>query len=910
MKKIFNIVFFVLILLINFMPEDAFAELKFTVRNIKRDGTNIIIGSYKTYEEALEVMNSYDANIDDMSVIYDENNKIVNSNYAIGNISGRGIIYIYQNKTDRENDKSHYTYIEGDWGSDVAVIDYYPSKKPMVKIKISGVEGWTLASNVDILPLSLDYIKITNESGMIVRKDSSTTSDKLGSISYLSYHVYYETKENEGYTWYKIINNGEYGWVASNKGSWVKQINNELKTYYKKENNNIKHVYRSEKYGSSTINLGLSPDYLELNKKYYSFDGNYFYENIIDMLSDYKKSTYEKAINYNTPYYNYYMYLPSHSKTGYTEDDFNNIIVNYGYVSGKDENLVYVDNEGNFISGVNRTGVSVLYNEGSSFIAFQNNFGINAFTAFSTALNESGRGTNVYAFGKNNVFSIGVCDTCSYKNTKTFTSIYNNLEEYASLVNSKYSNPNSSLYYGSHYGNKGSGMGVNYASDPYWGEKQAQYSYLKDKEFGGNDYNANVIGIKLSYDDVNIHKLPNTKSDIIYTLKNKYKNHSVANIPLIVIGYIITYENDIETKWYKVYTDTSLDENQNIKDEPYKFNKSYGYIKASDIYLSNTEEVIELDDDGYIQTDGLFHLENLTFENDLLNFKGFLIVYETNNIISYSPKYNMIFKNQETKEEYIKELSSLSDVPFEAPSMDGYDYSGSWFSGNLDLSDIKEGDYTIYITASVNGYKTKALLANKFFNRNVTSKYTSTMGRGYQFKTNYYDKETPLELFIRDNGLISSSITPTNDNMYNQYYSVELKDGFLNLVGTSHNVGGNYSNNSVIERQLFITNSKTLENNIIVNTSLVDEKPYEVSLRVSDNLDKTNAWYQVSVDISSLEKGTYILYIKTKVNEVDDYGEVNDILFTNIDVNMQFNDKNYKIVKNKEKRYRLELIVE
>ena len=90
---------------------------------------------------------------------------------------------------------------------------------------------------------------------------------------------------------------------------------------------------------------------------------------------------------------------------------------------------------------------------------------------------------------------------------------------------------------------------------------------------------------------------------------------------------------------------------------------------------------------------------------------------------------------------------------------------------------------------------------------------------------------------------------------------------------------------------------------------LIEEKPYNVSLRVSDNYDKTNAWYKASIDISKLEKGKYILYIKTKVKEVDDYGEIYDILFTEIKTNMTIDGKKYTIKRNDKRRFRLELIV-
>ena len=401
-------------------------------------------------------------------------------------------------------------------------------------------------------------------------------------------------------------------------------------------------------------------------------------------------------------------------------------------------------------------------------------------------------------------------------------------------------------------------MNIMYASDPYWGEKQAQIYYFKDRDFGGSDYNSNIIGIKMGYEDVNVHKLPYNSSNVIYKLKNNSKNQLVPNIPLIVIGEVTTEENGISTTWYKVYTDVSLDDKGNITDMPYVFNKSVGFVKKEYIYITNSNNIPVLNNDGYIETDGLFHLEEMVFSNDKLKFTGFQIVYGTNNLLSNNPKYKLTLINQNTNEVFIKDLNPSNPI-FDAPKIDEYDYSGSWFSSEIDLSDIKQGDYTMYVTGIVNGYQATSLVTNKLFNEKVSSKYTTSTGRGYQLKSNFYDVSIPLELYIRDNGLISDKIPPTNDDMYNQYYSISLNNGMIDLVGTSHNVGADYSDSSIIDRDIYITDLSNMNNVINAKAGLLDIKPYVVSLRVSDNLDKTNAWYKANIDVSSLNPGVYRL---------------------------------------------------
>ena len=194
------------------------ADEKYYVKSMKSDNTINEIGSYDTYNEALENMNKYSSNENDVALIY-YNDKIINASYAIGNIGGRGIIYMYQNATDKERGKKYYTYIESNWGSDVAFLDYYNSSTPMVKIAISGIVGWTQLSNVDINPINKKTVRVTTSSGIRIRKEPTTSSEKIGFADYNTSYVYYETKEAEGYTWYKI-QAGELidGWLLMDHG--------------------------------------------------------------------------------------------------------------------------------------------------------------------------------------------------------------------------------------------------------------------------------------------------------------------------------------------------------------------------------------------------------------------------------------------------------------------------------------------------------------------------------------------------------------------------------------------------------------------------------------------------------------------------------------------------------------------
>jgi len=143
--------------------------------------------------------------------------------------------------------------------------------------------------------------------------------------------------------------------------------------------------------------------------------------------------------------------------------------------------------------------------------------------------------------------------------------------------------------------------------------------------------------------------------------------------------------------------------------------------------------------------------------------------------------------------------------------------------------------------------------------------------------------------------------------MINQYHNLSLEDGYLYLSGSSFNIGGDYGTNKDVKRSVIIENVKTFKR-YETEISYIDNGEYKITLVVPDNLDKTRAWFSNKVDVSSLEKGTYAIYIKTTTN-VEDYGELNDIFSRKITTTMNHNDKNYSLKVDETERFRIELII-
>ena len=275
----------------------------------------------------------------------------------------------------------------------------------------------------------------------------------------------------------------------------MNKVNN-LSHYTVNSNNELVHAISSDitstpKYSYQT--LGPAPNFMKQNTKYYSYDGNYFYTDINQLMSDAKLDNHNNAINSNNPYYNYYQYLPGRSKTSYTADDINRYFEQY------------TPND------------SLLRNTGSYFIKAQNEYGTNAALLVGIAMNESDRGTSNLAKTKFNVFGTNAKDGY-VEGADKFSSIEECIIRVSNYSFSNgYFNPKSWKYNNSSLGNKSLGANVRYASDPFWSEKAISRMYQLDKFLGGDtglkDYNRYLLGMY-----TNETSIKNTSNKELYSI--------------------------------------------------------------------------------------------------------------------------------------------------------------------------------------------------------------------------------------------------------------------------------------------------------------------------------------------------------------------------------------------------------
>ncbi len=397
---------------------------------------------------------------------------------------------------------------------------------------------------------------------------------------------------NESYHSIKLMLDGLTGWVK--KGEYnIIPINWVVSSSYYKFTDSITHYYIKDIEANNSLSsraLGKN-DLLENNKdkKYYSYDGIYFYEDYYTMIDDYRVSSHEKSVNKDKAYYNYYMYLPHRSKTTYTIDDFDSYIRDV------------LNFKGSIYGQLDKTYYSNLYSASEYFLYNEKVYGANALSVFSLSRNESANGTSKIAREKNNMFGHTAYDSSAYVSSANYmdirTGIYTHGNNY---INYGYAEVADSRYYGSHFGNKYRGMNVMYASDPYWGEKAASYYYQFDRDNGLNDYNYYQLILSI---DANFYGYvsPSTKSNKVYTINNKKYTITQKGLPFILLEEIEGEEINGNKIWYKIQSDSNINNEGNLisynsGNSPYNWNGVI-YVHSSHFIKINEVEA----------TDGKYH---------------------------------------------------------------------------------------------------------------------------------------------------------------------------------------------------------------------------------------------------------------------------------------------------------------
>ena len=203
--------------------------------------------------------------------------------------------------------------------------------------------------------------------------------------------------------------------------------------YYESDGHRLYHYVAQ----NASIPVAAHLSDMEVGKKYYSADGLHFDD-----------------FNLENPF----LFKDLTEATNYSAEDLDKVF-----------SLLNIDN-------------SLLENKGATFKEAEEHYHINALYLLAHSALESDWGRSKIAKDKNNFFGITAYDTTPYLSAKTFDDVDKGILGATKWIKENYIDRGRTFL-----GNKASGMNVQYASDPYWGEKIASVMMKINEKLGGKD---------------------------------------------------------------------------------------------------------------------------------------------------------------------------------------------------------------------------------------------------------------------------------------------------------------------------------------------------------------------------------------------------------------------------------------
>ncbi len=339
---------------------------------------------------------------------------------------------------------------------------------------------------------------------------------------------------------------------------------------------------------------------------------------------------------------------------------------------------------------------------------------------------------------------------------------------------------------------------------------------------------------------------------------------------------------------------------------------TYQVTDSANNTTKKTIEITVVDDISILEDmeekDALFYFDSLKVVNKKLTIKGYNAIKGINNTLDTDLGFILVYESLNNDDIYVQSLTRITDkeeITRPVFSSDGKDYTYSWFKGEIDLENIPNGDYKLYIVTLSDDYYSQSIISNKVLREQVSS-YTAE--KTVTTRNNYLEDEIPLELIVREEKIGDKNATSTY-NQFNQYRALEFTNNKLHIKGTSYSSGMNLASSEKVERTIVFENTSTYKKYKYDLGSITDGM-YKVGATLNDNLDKTRAWFDNKIDISNIPKGNYAIYITNKAN-INDFGELNEVIQRDVSsVKAVINNKKYSFSVNKNKRYRIELNVE
>ena len=358
-------------------------------------------------------------------------------------------------------------------------------------------------------------------------------------------------------------------------------------------------------------------------------------------------------------------------------------------------------------------------------------------------------------------------------------------------------------------------------------------------------------------------------------------------------------------------------------ESPYLYSNSEVYVHSSNITVLNKERNRPLnpqqnppeagnDLSGYTgKSTYAFH--ELKQEGDRLKFTGYLAMDGVDYTASSNVSYNLEFVDSKDPKKVIQsvklpQIKDASKMPYVLKNKDSANRvdTYSWFSGDINISDIPQGDYQMYISTSNGSSKprtSRRIVTNLMYNPMVGSSQNKT--KQVVFRSNYFDKAKvfPLEVFVRDTVNVAKTTSGTT-NLINNLTNIKIEDNKLVLFGSSVNINVNYKTAATTKRNIIVEEISTYKQKKFTASSLANkDRPIIV---VGDKTDKTFGWFEARIDLSEFSNGTYFFYIEN-IGEKNAFGELYSLTFD--PMVLTSNGVTYSLKYDPLNRFRIQLTV-
>ena len=457
-------------------------------------------------------------------------------------------------------------------------------------------------------------------------------------------------------------------------------------------------------------------------------------------------------------------------------------------------------------------------------------------------------------------------------------------------------------FFSSSLGNKGSGLNVKYASDPYWGMEIASIAYQidklsKNKNGTLSDYNYYSLSLINKF-DIPVKQEPSDGSKTLYT--TQYGPHYQEGFIVIDLG--------TQGSYTKVQSTNPIDENGNIKTHrtpittgnlnpisygEYDFDRSVAYINSEYLTVINKKNdvIVDVPDK---ELSFMQKINSLNVENNVIHIDGLAFIkgMSASNLDKISIYINTIDNlSKEVIKTYKTTVSEFDGISFG----DTHTYKYIAYSIDMPLSDFDEGSYSLKVSVNNDGYEYAGELSStKFEFANINVSYNEM---NYRIKINtYYNYRVEIETESIPEIIDYSKILKPNNSIRNSLFSfdlIEIDDELnFNVDGRSMIYYTNYDNLDNLETTLYLVDSANKYYEIKCENYKSDFN-YKEALQSSYNLDYIS--FKGTGNINDIEKGMYSIILKVRNGEYVDYIDLTTA--KNMDNTITKDGTSYRIFK-------------